>query len=40
MVSKEDYEDLLNKGKLRKAVSWKGTFTYPHNGAHLEWNKR
>jgi len=40
MVSKEDYEDLLKKGNLHKAVSLKGTFNYPHDGTHLEWNKR
>ena len=38
MVSPEEYQKLLDKGKLRRAVSWKGTFNYPDDGTHADWN--
>jgi len=38
MVSQEHYQELLDKGKLRRAVSWRGTFNYPHFGIHADWN--
>ncbi len=38
MVTPEEYQKLLDKGKLRRAVSWKGTFNYPDDGTHANWN--
>ena len=38
MVTLDEYQKLLEKGKLRKAISWKGTYNYPKDGTHLEWN--
>ena len=38
MVTPEKYTKLLEKGKLCRAVSWKGTYNYPKDGTHLEWN--
>ena len=32
------YKELLDKGKLRRAVSWEGTYNYPKDGTHLHWN--
>jgi len=37
MVSVEKYKQLLDSGKLYKAVSWKGTYNYPKDGSHLDW---
>jgi hypothetical protein len=37
MISPDRYKKLLYKGKIRKAVSWKGTFNYPDDGTHTEW---
>lgn len=38
MVSPDHYKELMDKGKLRRAVSWKGTFNYPDDGSHANWN--
>jgi len=38
MVTPEEYQKRLDKGKLRRAVSWKGTFNYPYDGTHADWN--
>lgn len=38
MVTQDQYKKMLDKGKLRRAVSWKGTYNYPKDGTHLEWN--
>jgi len=38
MVTPEQYQKLLDKRKLRRAVSWKGTFNYPDDGTHANWN--
>jgi len=38
MVTPVEYQKLLDKGKLRRAVSWKGTFNYPDDGTHANWN--
>jgi len=38
MVTQKQYQKLLDKGKLRRAVSWKGTFNYPADGTHADWN--
>jgi hypothetical protein len=38
MVTPEEYQKLFDKGKLRRAVSWKGTFNYPYDGTHADWN--
>ena len=40
LVEHDEYKKLLDKGKLRRAVSWKGTFNYPYDGTHLEWNPK
>lgn len=36
-VTLEKYKQLLDSGKLYKAVSWKGTYNYPKDGTHLDW---
>jgi hypothetical protein len=38
MVSQKKYKKMLKKGKVRRAVSWKGTYNYPKDGTHLNWN--
>lgn len=38
MVTQEEYKKMLAKGKLRRAVSLKGTFNYPKDGTHANWN--
>ena len=38
IVPREQYQQWLDKGKLRRAVSWKGTFNYPYDGTHADWN--
>lgn len=38
MATPERYQKMLDKGKLRRAVSWKETFNYPHDGTHADWN--
>ena len=38
MVTPEEYQKRLDKGKLRRAVSWKGTYNYPDDGTHNDWN--
>lgn len=40
IVSQDDYKKMLDKGKLRRAVSWKGTYNFPKDGTHLEWNPK
>jgi len=37
LLSPEDYNELLEKGELRRAVSWKGTYNYPKDGTHANW---
>ena len=38
IISQKKYKKLLKKGRVRRAVSWKGTFNYPKDGTHLDWN--
>jgi len=40
LATHDGYKKMLDKGKLRRAVSWKGTFNYPDDGTHLEWNPK
>jgi len=37
LLPPEDYNELLGKGKLRRAISWKGTYNYPKDGTHTNW---
>ena len=37
MATPEEYNSLLDKGKLDMAVSWNGTYNYPKDGAHSNW---
>jgi hypothetical protein len=37
LLPPEDYNELLEKGKLRRAISWKGTYNYPKDGTHANW---
>ena len=37
MATVEKYKQLLDSGKLYRAVSWKGTYNYPKDGTHLDW---
>jgi hypothetical protein len=38
LVPLEEYKKMLDKGTLRRAVSWKGTYNYPTDGTHSNWN--
>ena len=38
MVTPGENQKLLDKGKLRRAFSWKGTFNYPDERTHADWN--
>jgi hypothetical protein len=38
LATQNEYKKLLDKGKLRRAVSWEGTYNYPKDGTHLQWN--
>lgn len=40
IITLDEYKKLLEKGRLRKAVSWKGTYNFPKDGTHLEWNPK
>lgn len=37
IVPLKEYKKMLDKGKLRRAVSWKGTYNYPTDGTHGNW---
>ena len=37
LVPVEKYKRLRDSGKLYKAVSWNGTYNYPKDGTHLDW---
>ena len=38
IVSKQEYKKMYDKGKLRRAVSWKGTYNYPTDGTQCKWH--
>lgn len=40
MVTLDQYKKLLDEGMLRRAVSWKGTYNFPKDGTHIEWNPK
>ena len=40
LATLDQYKKLLDKGKLRKAFSWNGTYNLPKDGTHLEWNPK